>query len=95
MAYPRRCLVCRADYAVGGAAEDRHIMLRADSGGTPSPTHPEWPGRRLLLRCLRCGGEYWWDYFANAGRPLAAARDGGAPPAGRRRPSWLVGPRRG
>ena len=79
MAYPRRCPLYRADYhgsirsttAFGPASEFRHATLSAEPGGTPDPRAPTLPGRRLTLRCARCGGAYAWDYFA--GRPADGA----------------------
>ena len=68
MVYPRGCPLCRtryvAPYSTGALWGDlRHVTLRAEPGGTPSPWRPEDPGRLLTLRCLLCTGEYRWDYF--------------------------------
>ena len=71
MAYPRQCPVCRADYAVGGAVDFGHATVGSQAGGTPSPWRPEEPGRILTLRCLVCGDEYTWDYFADAAERVA------------------------
>ena len=74
MVYPRRCLLCETDYPTGPAVADGFTTVRADPGGTPDPRHPEWPGRRLLLRCSACRGQYLWDYFGDAGRPVTAVQ---------------------
>ena len=73
MGYPRRCRLCRTDYATAGPVEHWQVTLRVDPGGTPSRHHPERQGRRLLLRCLVCTGEYWWDDVADGGRDAGAA----------------------
>ena len=73
MRYPRRCRLCRTDYTMAGPAANWQITLQTVPGGTPSRRHPEQPGRRLLLCCLVCGGEYWWDEFGDAGRPIPPA----------------------
>ena len=75
MGYPRRCRLCRTDYTTAGPPKNWQVTLRIDSGGSPSRRHPERQGRRLLLLCLVCGGEYWWDEFAHVRRSVA-------PPAG-------------
>ena len=72
MGYPRRCRLCRTDYTTAGPPENWQVTLRIDPGGSPSRRHPERQGRRLL-RCLVCGGEYWWDELADVGRPIAPA----------------------
>ena len=73
MGYPRRCRLCRTDYTTAGRAEDWQVTLCTDPGGSPSRRHPERQGRRLLLRCLLCGGAYWWDDVGDVGRPVAPA----------------------
>ena len=71
MGYPRRCQLCRTDYTTAGRPEDWQVTLRAES--RPLSRRPRRPGRRLLLRCLVCGGEYWWDDVGHVGRPVAPA----------------------
>ena len=70
MGYPRRCRLCRTDYTTAGRAEDWQVALRIDPGGSPSHRHPERQGRRLLLRCLLCGGEYGGTTSAMVGSAL-------------------------
>ena len=84
MGYPRRCRLCRTDYTAAGRAEDWQVTIRSDPGGLPSRRHPERQGRRLL-RCLVCGGEYWWDDVGDVGPPLASASEREGTPAGQRR----------
>ena len=81
MAYPHRCGLCRTDYTTAGRVEDGVTTIRTDPGQAPSRRHPERRGRCLLLRCLVCTGEYWWDDLSDAGRPPAAGK---ATPARRR-----------
>ena len=71
MAYPRNCPRCGADYGSAGAADLHHVTVRSEPGGTPSPWRSDVPGRLLVLHCLACGGEYRWDYFADARKPAA------------------------
>ena len=84
MTYPRRCPLCGADYDPRRLERPDHMTLRAEAGGTPSPSRPDLPGRLLTLRCRACGGEYLWDYFA--GRPSAS------PDRGHGLPQDLAGP---
>ena len=65
MTYPRRCPLCQTAYA-GPSPELGHVTVHAKPGGTPSPQFPDVPGRVLTLHCLSCGGEYDWDFFADA-----------------------------
>ena len=69
MVYPRRCPLCGADYLPGKVERQDHATVRAEAGGTPSPSLPTLPGRLLTLCCRACGGGYVWDYFA--GEPKA------------------------
>ena len=85
MAYPRRCRLCRTDYTTAGPPKNWQVTLRVDSDGSPSRRHPERQGRRLLLRCLVCGGEYWWDDVGDVGQPLASAPEQEGAPVGQRR----------
>ena len=66
MAYPRSCPVCERPYALEGGAAAGSVTIHSQPGGTPSPARPDDPGRLLLLRCVLCGANYWWDYFASA-----------------------------
>ena len=66
MTYPRACPVCERAYALEGGASTGSTTIHSQPGGTPSPVRPKDPGRLLLLRCVLCGGSYWWDYFASA-----------------------------
>jgi hypothetical protein len=65
MAYPRSCPVCERSYALEGGAAAGSITIHSQPGGTPSSARPGDPGRLLLLRCVLCGGSYWWDYFGS------------------------------
>ena len=65
MTYPRHCPHCQTTYA-GPSPELGHVTLHATSGGTPSHRFPHLSGRVLTLHCLSCGGEYPWDFFADA-----------------------------
>jgi hypothetical protein len=67
MAYPRRCPLCRHPYGEAGAQISGHVTVRSEPGGTHSPAVRDRPGRLLTLKCLACGGEYRWDFFAHAG----------------------------
>jgi hypothetical protein len=71
MAYPRRCPICGIAYD-GASGGQGHVTTRSELGGTPSPWRPNLPGAVLTLRCLACGGEYPWDYFADAYERWAA-----------------------
>ena len=75
MVYPRSCPLCGLDYALGKVERPDHATVRAEVGGTPSPSQPGLPGRLLTLRCRACRGEYAWDYFA--GQPAAIGRRAG------------------
>jgi hypothetical protein len=66
MVYPRSCPLCERSYALEGGPPAGSTTINAQPGGTPSPVRPNDPGRLLLLRCVLCGGSYWWDYFASA-----------------------------
>ena len=71
MTYPRSCPLCRAAYA-GASGDLDHVTLHAEPGGTPSSRFPDVLGRVLTLHCQLCGGEYRWDFFADAAPPGAA-----------------------
>ena len=75
MTYPRSCSLCETAYA-GLSADLGHVTLRSAPGGTPSPQFPELPGRILTLHCRLCGGEYAWDFFADAAPADAAGVTG-------------------
>ena len=66
MAYPRRCPLCHRSYGEVGAHVAGQVTVRAEPGGTPSPWRAGQTGRLLVLKCLACGDEYRWDYFADA-----------------------------
>ena len=72
MTYPRRCPLCEASYEPDPSSDLSHVTVGAEPGGTPSPQFPTAPGRVLTLHCQTCGGEYPWDFFADA-VPLGAA----------------------
>ena len=65
MAYPRSCPICEHSYLLEGGAGAGSITIHSQAGGTPSPARPQDPGRLLLLRCIVCGGSFWWDYFGS------------------------------
>ena len=73
MGYPRRCRLCRTDYTKAPPVKHWQVTLRTDPGGAATRQHPERQGQRLLLRCLVCFGEYWWDDVGDVGRPIAPA----------------------
>jgi hypothetical protein len=66
MAYPRTCPLCERSYALEGGPAAGSVTIHSQPGGTPSPARPTDPGRLLLLRCILCSNNYWWDYFASA-----------------------------
>ena len=70
MTYPRRCPRCQTAYVPIGQG---HLTIRSEPGGTPSHQFADQPGRVLTLHCLSCGGEYPWDFFADAVPSGAAA----------------------
>ena len=79
MAYPRRCPLCEARHSSDPSSDLAHVTLRSVPGGTPSPQFPDVTGRVLTLHCKACGGEYPWDFFADAvppGAQVTARRPG-------------------
>ena len=83
MRYPRRCQLCRTDYTTAGRPEDWQVTLRAES--RPLSRRPQQQGYCLLLRCLVCVGEYWWDTVGDVGRARASAPEQEGAPVGQRR----------
>jgi hypothetical protein len=61
---------------VNGATDRCHVTIDAETGGTPSPWRPDRPGRVLELRCLTCGGDFSWDYFADSAQKMVGGRVG-------------------
>ena len=72
MTYPRRCPLCETSYEPDPSSDLAHVTVQSEPGGTPSPQFPTMPGRVLTLHCQTCGGEYPWDFFADA-VPLGTA----------------------
>ena len=66
MPYPRRCPLCRHSYGEAGAHIAGQVTVCSEPGGTPGAAFLDRPGRLLILKCLACGDEYRWDFFADA-----------------------------